>query len=70
MLELLYVILYVLGIYSFVILLLYSMSLESPPENVDKDVNTVVSSKGHTNDTDKSNSHTVSRTHKEHSQTD
>ena len=70
MLELLYVILYVLGIYAFVILLLYSMNLESPPERVNKDVNTVIAVKGLNDDGNKSNSHTISRTHKEHSKTD
>jgi len=35
MLELLYAVLYVLCVYAFVILLLYSMHLESPPETVE-----------------------------------
>ena len=70
MLELLYAVLYVLGTYVFVILLLYSMHLESPPERMDKGLNTVVSSKGHTNDNaHKSNTQSISRTHTEHSQT-
>jgi len=60
-------VLYVLGTYVFVILLLYSMHLESPPERVDKGLNTVVSSKGHTNDNaHKSNTQSISRAHKEH----
>ena len=65
-LYMLLAVLYVLGIYSFVILLLYSMHLESPPENVDKGLNTVASSKGFKHVRNKSNSVTVSRTHKEH----
>lgn len=69
MLELFYAVLYVLGIYAFVILLLYSMHIESPPERIDKDVNTVASSKGLKDDRDKSSTHTISRSHKEHSQT-
>ena len=36
--------LYVLGTYAFVSLLLYSMHLESPPESVDR-VNTIDSTK-------------------------
>ena len=70
MLELLLAILYVLCVYAFVILILYMWNVESPPENVDKGLNTVASSKGHTNDRDKSNSHTVSRTHQEHHKVD
>ena len=70
MLELLYAVLYVLGTYAFVILLLYSMNQESPPETVDKGLNTVVSSKGLKDDGNKSNSHTVSRAHTEHGKTD
>ena len=66
MLELLYAVLYVLGTYVFVILLLYSMNKESPPERVDKGLNTVASSKGLKHVRDKSYTHTVSRTHKEH----
>ena len=58
--------LYVLGTYVFVSLLLYSMHVESPPERVDKGLNTVASSKGLKHVRDKSYTHTVSRTHKEH----
>ena len=57
-------VLYVLGTYVFVILVLYSMHLESPPETVKDTVNTVVSSKGHTNDNaHKSNTQSISRAH-------
>ena len=60
-------VLYVLGTYAFVSLLLYSMNKEPPPERVDKGLNTVVSSKGHTNDNaHKSNTQSISRAHKEH----
>ena len=62
-------VLYVLGTYVFVILLLYSMHLESPPERMDKGLNTVIAVKGLKDDTDKSNSHTISGTHKEHRKT-
>ena len=67
-LYMLLALLYVLGTYAFVILLLYSMHLESPPESVDKDVNTVATqSRSNSDDRNKSNSITISRTHKEHS---
>ena len=69
-LYMLLALLYVLGTYVFVSLLLYSMHLESPPETVDDGVNTKVSSKGFKHDTDKSNTHTVSRAYTEHRKTD
>jgi len=69
-LYMLLALLYVLGTYAFVILLLYSMHLESPPERVLDTVNNSIAVKGLNDDRDKSNSHTISRTHKEHSQTD
>jgi len=63
--------LYVLGTYAFVSLLLYSMHLESPPERMDKGLNTVVSSKGLKDDNaHKSNTQSISGTHKEHNKTD
>ena len=63
-------VLYVLGTYVFVSLLLYSMNKEPPPERVDKGLNTVVSSKGLKDDRSKSNTQSISRTHKEHNKTD
>ena len=68
-LYMLLALLYVLGTYAFVSLLLYSMNKESPPENVDKDVNNSIAVKGLKDDTDKSNSHTISNAHKEHRKT-
>ena len=70
MLELLLAILYVLGIYGFVVLLLYSMHLESPPETVKDTVNNSIAVKGLKDDTDKSNTHTVSRAYKEYHKVD
>ena len=70
-LYMLLALLYVLGTYVFVILLLYSMHLESPPETVDKGLNTVASSKGLKDDNaHKSNTQSISGTHKEHHKTD
>ena len=64
-------VLYVLGTYVFASLLLYSMNKESPPERMDKGLNTVVSSKGLKDDNaHKSNTQSISRTHKEHHKTD
>jgi len=62
--------LYVLGTYVFISLLLYSMNKESPPETVDKDVNNSIAVKGLKDDGNKSNSITISRTHTEHGKTD
>jgi cytoskeletal protein RodZ len=70
MFEILLALSYVLLPYAFVILILYMWNVESPPERVKDTVNTVASSKGHTNDRSKSNSHTVSRSHKEHHKVD
>ena len=70
MLELLYAVLYVLGTYAFVILLLYSMNLESPPETVKDTVNNSIAVKGLKDDRNKSYTHTVSRAYKEHRKTD
>ena len=63
--------LYVLGIYAFVILLLYSMNKESPPERVKDTVNTVSAVKGLNDDnTHKSNTQSISRAYTEHGKTD
>ena len=62
-------VLYVLGTYVFASLLLYSMHLESPPERVDKDVNSVIAVKGLKDDRNKSYTHTISNAHKEHHKT-
>ena len=69
-LYMLLAVLYVLGTYVFVSLLLYSMHLESPPERMDKDVNSVIAVKGLKDDRNKSYTHTVSRAYKEHRKTD
>ena len=61
-------IVYVLCVYAFVVWLLYMWNQESPPERMDKDVNTVIAVKGLKHDRDKSNSHTISRTHTQHDQ--
>ena len=63
MLELLLALLYVLSIYSFVILVLYSMHLESPPETV----NTVAKDKEVNDEQSKSNSQSISRAYQKHS---
>jgi len=48
--------------YVFVVLILYMWNVESPPETV----NNSIAVKGLKDDRDKSNTHTVSGTHKEH----
>ena len=63
-------IVYVLCVYAFVVWLLYMWNLESPPERVDKDVNSVIAVKGLKDDRNKSYTHTISNAHKEHNQTD
>ena len=70
MLELLLAVLYVLCVYAFVILILYMWNVESPPERVKDTVNNSIAVKGLKDDTDKSNSHTVSRAYKEHHKVD
>ena len=59
---LLYAITYMLLPYVFVVLILYMWNVESPPETV----NNSIAVKGLKDDRDKSNTHTVSGTHKEH----
>ena len=62
-------IVYVLFVYAFVVWLLYMWNQESPPERMDKDVNTVSAVKGLKDDGNKSNSITISRAYTEHRKT-